>query len=143
MGRDGAHQLLELLRFHTNPYIPPPPRARAHGSLKERLLPPVSVSEELLVRVAESIVDLVAGCPQGISTGRWKLCKAQTRVVCWVLLELDVTVPRSGTSPAVVAVLYTIFVDFESFGRDCADFLVVGAELVGAVEQWMDVQCRV
>ena len=51
--------------------------------------------------------------------------------------------PRSSTSPAVVAILYTIFVDFESFGRDCADFLVVGAELVGAVEQWMDVQCRV
>ena len=48
---------------------------------------------------------------------------------------MDVAVPRGGASFAVVAI-FDAFVgdDLEGFGGDGADFVIVGAEFVRAVE---------
>jgi hypothetical protein len=94
--------------------------------------------EELLVRLAEQVVDVVSRRPQCVASCRGKLYKAQTRVICWTLLELDVAMP----SGRVVAMLVFGLGAEELLslqGGDGTDRVVAIAELGRSVQNGVDV----
>jgi hypothetical protein len=97
--------------------------------------------EKLLIRCAEVVIDIIARSPQRISPCCGKLSEAQTCIVGWEGFELDITVPPGRVVVAIVGRpgILTIEV-FALDGGDGADFIVADAELVGAVEDRVDVQ---
>jgi hypothetical protein len=97
--------------------------------------------KELLVWRAEVVIDVIARGPKRISAGFWELGEAQTCVVGREWFKLDVTVPPGRVVVAVIRGPGFIAVEALALDRrDGADFIVTDAELVGAVENGVDME---
>lgn len=96
--------------------------------------------EELLVRFRKPVVELVPRCPEGVSTGFGELGQSERGVVSWCGLELDIGVPLGRVIATAVGLAIVGEHLLAGERADCADFGVCGAELVGVVQQRVDVQ---
>lgn len=51
--------------------------------------------QELLVWLGDSVIELVAGCPEGVTTGLGQVNKTKGRVICWLRFKCNIAVPLS------------------------------------------------
>jgi hypothetical protein len=64
--------------------------------------------EELPIRIAESIIELISRSPKGITTSSWEFCKSQTRIVSRILLKLNIAMPARSALLSIITIFYSV-----------------------------------